>query len=516
MKKKLWGFVALLLFMLWIVPVKAVTTDTEGPTISRMSIKDKQESYKPGDKMYLSDDISDSISGVNSVTLFTYRIKNPADTNLFLNVDIGLDGMMVYHDENGSYTYVPCNYRPGTYFVTRIDMTDLNGNKSYYYTGDYIQYERENFAALKSGVDGITTTYDTFEEYLDNTTRGFKPISTDISVRFDVSGDSEDTEAPYLNAYSIDKDEVNVGESLNISLKISDDSDYLNVWVSLSNGTTITTKTNSLSGPVNVTYTPLKNTKPEVVKIISVILEDNFGNMSYYYTPEHINGDSGSYYKYNSKYVQALDNVITFEVKNDGDLEDKEPPVLNKVTLSKTEVPAPAIIKIEVEATDNNKLGDEAVLLFRSNKKEYIARLNKSGDNLYKGELEIDQYAELGEYELVQVYIGDAIGNDRNYFKYEDKWAKYGQETIVDQFTNCYSNKDWVLCSLYKLCMLKNAIGSDELKLLYERKNFVNNFDFTRDNFGHLSYNMDILANLLISSSVFSTFKISLIRGSIP
>ena len=123
-----------------------------------------------------------------------------------------------------------------------------------------------------------------------------------------------------------------------------------------------------------------------------------------------------------------------------------------------------------------------------------LNELNNGMKNINYGNLFIDHLKE-NKKENYEINLKNVILiAAATHFKYEDKWAKYGQETIVDQFTNCYSNKDWVLCSLYKLCMLKNAIGSDELKLLYERKNFVNNFDFTRDNFGHLSYNMDILA----------------------
>ena len=422
MKKSLWGLVIVLLFFICVMPVRAVTTDTEGPTISKLKLVDAQESYKPGDKIYFTDDIKDEISGVNSVVFWSYRIQNPLDEKLDNNVDFKLDAMQVFHDENGSYSYIPCNYRAGAYFITRIDLTDNNDNKSYYYTADYVKYEREHYEALKSGVYGVTTLYETFDEYLDGLTRGFKPLTSNISVRYTVSGVAEDVEAPVLDAYSLDKETVNVGESVTISLKITDDSDYLNVWVGLSNGNTITTKTNSLSGPVNVTYTPLKNTQSGTVKVISVILEDNYGNLSYYYTPESINSDSGSYYKYNSKYQAALDHPLTFEVVNNGDLDDTEAPVLKSVTLSKTEVPAPSIIKITAEVTDNKKLGEETVVAFKHDTKRYTATLKLTGENTYTGELEIDQYAELGEYELTEVFIGDAIGNDRYYFKYDDKY----------------------------------------------------------------------------------------------
>ena len=52
MKKKLWGLVIVLLFFMCVMPVRAVTTDTEGPTISKLKLRDAQESYKPGDRIY--------------------------------------------------------------------------------------------------------------------------------------------------------------------------------------------------------------------------------------------------------------------------------------------------------------------------------------------------------------------------------------------------------------------------------------------------------------------------------
>ena len=66
---------------------------------------------------------------------------------------------------------------------------------------------------------------------------------------------------------------------------------------------------------------------------------------------------------------------------------------------------------------------------------------------------------------------------------------------ITDKLKNCYSQKDDVLRILYGLCMMKTAIGRNELILCDENnKNLVENYNFTQYNYGHLSYNMGVVA----------------------
>ena len=80
------------------------------------------------------------------------------------------------------------------------------------------------------------------------------------------------------------------------------------------------------------------------------------------------------------------------------------------------------------------------------------------------------------------------------YFKNIKSWIKYKQEIIIDKFKNCYSGEDWILGFFYVLCMLRFAIGKYKLTINYQGKNLVDNYDFTKYNFGHRSYDMKILA----------------------
>ena len=80
------------------------------------------------------------------------------------------------------------------------------------------------------------------------------------------------------------------------------------------------------------------------------------------------------------------------------------------------------------------------------------------------------------------------------YFKNINSWIRYKQEIIVDKFKNCYSDEDWVLGLPYLLSMFTFPIGKDKLNINYKGKNLVENYDFSKYNFGHMSYNMSILA----------------------
>ena len=78
--------------------------------------------------------------------------------------------------------------------------------------------------------------------------------------------------------------------------------------------------------------------------------------------------------------------------------------------------------------------------------------------------------------------------------KDKSHWVTYAKTLITDKFKNCYSQKDDVLKILYGLCMMKTAVGRNELILSDGDKNYVENYNFTPYNYGHLSYNMGVVA----------------------
>ena len=79
----------------------------------------------------------------------------------------------------------------------------------------------------------------------------------------------------------------------------------------------------------------------------------------------------------------------------------------------------------------------------------------------------------------------------------EQSWKKYIEETVVDKFINCYSQKDEILKKFYYLISKntgKNPIGIDSLEIKNERgKNLVINYNFTENSFDQLSYNLGVV-----------------------
>ena len=89
------------------------------------------------------------------------------------------------------------------------------------------------------------------------------------------------------------------------------------------------------------------------------------------------------------------------------------------------------------------------------------------------------------------------------HIKNKNLWEKYIEEMIIDRFINCYSKVDKVLSLAYSTCMLKEAQGNYPLEIKNEKgQNLVLNYDFTPDNFGHLTYDYTTVAK-----KVFQNYK---------
>ena len=99
------------------------------------------------------------------------------------------------------------------------------------------------------------------------------------------------------------------------------------------------------------------------------------------------------------------------------------------------------------------------------------------------------------------ILIGAAM-----HIKTEKKWKNYIEETVIDKFINCYSNKDEILKSIYKIYSEnsgKNPIGIDSLEIKNEKgNNLVVNYNFTENNFDQLSYNLETVVK-----KVFENYK---------
>ncbi len=423
MRKKM-GFVFLLImtFMIGVPIVNAVTTDTNGPTISYLDFTNK--TVKPGDKVYLSTDLKDDVSGIDTVYIWSTRKTIDNDTYYGNGEPVSSALKVLYSEKNSPYVIIPDTYIGGSYYVSSIEMWDKEGNRSWAYTSDQMKYYHEMYDYLKGGNASVTLPEDlTFDAWLDNMTTNYEPERTNISINYTVDAATEDNEAPYVAAFDMGERKVNYGETYKFTLKVDDDSDQkIYIIVGLSNGVSMTQYFDVANGSIaTFEYTPYVYKTIGKVSIQYVILTDVYGNTGFYLVDGYKGSLAVDSYQKMCKTCETLRDDLYFEVVDDGST-DEEKPVLKDVKINKTEYPIPSIAKVELTATDNKKLADEAQVVFKNGNKTLSATLHLNSNNVYTGELEINQYAEVGDYKLTDVVIGDAAGNGVIYCNYNYKY----------------------------------------------------------------------------------------------
>ena len=423
MKKRI-GFVLIfILFMMIGLPVvSAVTTDTKAPTVSKLSFVNGS-TVKPGDKVYLNTDIKDDVSGVATVYLWTSRKTVNNDSYYGNAEDVGQALKVEYDENNSPYVMIPSTYIGGSYYIREVELWDKEDNRSWYYTADQMKYFHEMYDYLSSGQASVTLLDDNFDDWLDGMTGGFEPARSSISVKFTVEAPETDDEAPYVAAFDMKDQKVNYGDTYYFTLKVDDDSDReIYISVGLSNGVSMHQYFDVSKGSIaTFEYTPYVHKTMGKISVEYVILEDIYGNTGFYLVDGYKGSLAVDYYKKICKTCESLRKDLYFEVIDDG-TQDDEKPVLKDVKINKTEFPIPSFAKLELTATDNKKLANEAYVTFRSDNKELTATLYLQEDNVYRGELEISQYAEVGDYKLTDVSIGDAAGNGVLYCNYNQKY----------------------------------------------------------------------------------------------
>lgn len=154
-----------------------------------------------------------------------------------------------------------------------------------------------------------------------------------------------DTTAPVFNSISIDKKQVNQGDSVNVSIDASDDVsgiDGASIYYVSPSGKN--SKSYSLSpdanGKLRCVIPINKDDEKGKWKLDSISLRDKAGNT------EYVN----SYGILNSTTVKDL-SVGNFEVTNK--LLDTLPPVLKSVTVDKTKIIQGKSVKVTVDASDD-------------------------------------------------------------------------------------------------------------------------------------------------------------------
>ena len=114
---------------LFLINIKAITTDTEPPILRNISFIEENKKYTCGDKIYLNIDAYDEVSGIDKedtriVIEKICKDKSCSKLNEYLKV---------YYDENDkTYIMVPEVCYNGEYLITSITFRDKLDNISVY------------------------------------------------------------------------------------------------------------------------------------------------------------------------------------------------------------------------------------------------------------------------------------------------------------------------------------------------------------------------------------------------
>ena len=353
------------------------TPDYYAPVLESMSV-DKTE-VAAGESFVVTLIVNDDLSGLDFGRI---RIVNEATQK-----DISIENIEydITNLENLQYqvqctVQVPMDETNGTLKVESVTLFDVANNSVVYHT--------------------------------DNDTH---PLPSNISVKI-TNSNSEDKEAPILNSLSIAPEAISASETTVLTLNVSDDVSGVNYvtteFVNRNTGHSIEATWNSynsnpvVNGEIAVQVETTQYDGAGTYELDRVTLMDTNGFMSDWYSANNPNYDSS-----------PLPQEVSFTISNDGD-EDITPPVLNSVSLDKTEVEAPGVVTLTLDVTDDVSGYSSAIVAFANRQNGKRIRAHSDRDNPSVVQIEVSEFEPSGIFELDTVNLFD---NNNNMSYYESK-----------------------------------------------------------------------------------------------
>jgi hypothetical protein len=327
--------------------------DITPPTVQNITV-DKKE-VQPGDTVKVSLDITDDKSEVSYV-----RIGYSGSHGGFMNAEA------VYNSETQKYEAeftIDDKTRPGTWQVSWINVMDTSSNSDYYYPEE-TEFTNDEFTVINDNID-------------------IKP--------------------PVVNSVNVDKREAKVGDTVTVSINASDiQSGINNMSVTYKIGNRYYDQEavyNWMTGMYEIKFTITDSSRPGIWSIDSIYVEDNEYNGENIY-----NGDNGVDF-----------GAADFTVINEN--ADSTPPIIQGVTVDKTEAKPNDTVKISINATDD-KSGVESIYVDLEN--SYYGYFNgeaifNSETNQYELSVPITDRTKPGLWSINGISVSDNEGNSKYY-----------------------------------------------------------------------------------------------------
>lgn len=350
------------------------TPDYNAPVLESMSV-DKTE-VAAGESFTVTCIVSDDLSGFDfgDITVVNETTQNSIPIDHITNEvkDLGNLSYEITFTVN-----VPVDEAVGTLRVQGVTLFDVANNRVVYHT--------------------------------DNDTH---PLPSNISVKI-TNSNSEDKEAPILNSLSIAPEAISASETTVLTLNVSDDvsgvSYVTTEFVNRNTGHSIEATWNSynsnpvVNGEIAVQVETTQYDGAGTYELDRVTLMDTNGFMSDWYSASNPNYDSS-----------LLPQEVSFTISNNGD-EDITPPVLNSVSLDKTELEAPGVVTVTLDVTDDVSGYRSGLIRFvnRQNGKRIESNIDR--DNPSVVQIEVSEFEPSGIFELEDVYLFDNNNNMSHY-----------------------------------------------------------------------------------------------------
>jgi phosphotransferase system HPr-like phosphotransfer protein len=355
--------------------------DVAPPIIQGVSV-DKKEAYL-GDQVTVSIDAIDDKSGIQDLRV---NLENSYYGSMEVEATL--------NEETGKYEAkleITDSIRSGNWSINGIYVSDNNYNGAYYSDG----YEGHDFS----------------------------------NADFTVTNANDDVTPPTLNGVSVDKQEVQAGEKVTITIDAEDDKAgirYISVSYRLPNNSSKDASAyyNDATGKYEAVLEVGPFAKAGTWKINGIYLSDMYDNNTYIY-----NNNLGYYPDSEGMDLSGGD----FLVNNEN--EDHTAPEVNSIKVNKDQFVPGETAVVELDVTDTQSGVNSISIGYSGSKGGYLygqATYNESTQK-YEAEFEIDEFVKPGVWSVSHIYVADNEGNYQNLDNREYDFSLANFTVINDQ-----------------------------------------------------------------------------------
>jgi LPXTG-motif cell wall-anchored protein len=214
-----------------------------------------------------------------------------------------------------------------------------------------------------------------------------------------------DSTPPVLESVEISANEVNVGDTITVETKITDDiSGVDNAAISFNSPSQqrnqyIPLTENKNTGFWEGSYVVQKYDEAGEWNLWYLFVEDNVGNEKFYYQED-------------------INSTLSFSLNNTTG--DNISPTLETVKISSNEVSVGDTITVEAKITDDISGVGNAAISFTSpsqQRNQYIPLTENKKTGFWEGSYVVQEYDEAGEWNLWYLFVEDNVGNEKFYYQ---------------------------------------------------------------------------------------------------